>query len=57
MRVPTVYARQATATSGLTADITKTLDFRMVGPTRGGRVTAVAGHAATPGTFYSYNFV
>ncbi|RMH12218.1 MAG: hypothetical protein D6701_13795 [Gemmatimonadetes bacterium] len=28
------------------------LEFRMVGPTRGGRVTAVAGHPATPGRFF-----
>ena len=28
------------------------LDFRMVGPTRGGRVTAVEGHPAHPHTFY-----
>ncbi len=28
------------------------LDFRMVGPSRGGRVTAVAGHRAQPHTFY-----
>ena len=28
------------------------LDFRMVGPARGGRVTAVAGHAGEEGTFY-----
>jgi len=28
------------------------LDYRMIGPYRGGRVTAVAGHAAHPFTFY-----
>jgi len=28
------------------------LDYRYVGPSRGGRVTAVAGHAAHPFTFY-----
>ncbi len=28
------------------------LQYRMVGPTRGGRVTAVAGHADQPSTFY-----
>jgi photosystem II stability/assembly factor-like uncharacterized protein len=28
------------------------LEYRYVGPTRGGRVTAVAGHAAQPETFY-----
>ena len=29
------------------------LRYRMVGPSRGGRVTAVAGHRATPGVFYA----
>ncbi len=28
------------------------LDYRMVGPSRGGRATAVAGHASAEGTFY-----
>ena len=28
------------------------LSYSMVGPSRGGRVTAVAGHRAHPGTFY-----
>ncbi|MGH7447225.1 MAG: WD40/YVTN/BNR-like repeat-containing protein, partial [Longimicrobiales bacterium] len=28
------------------------LEYRYVGPSRGGRVTAVAGHAAQPNTFY-----
>ena len=28
------------------------LDYRMVGPSRGGRVTTVAGHASEEGTFY-----
>lgn len=28
------------------------LEYRMVGPTQGGRVTAVAGHRKQPGTFY-----
>ena len=28
------------------------MDYRMVGPARGGRVTAVAGHPAHPHTFY-----
>lgn len=28
------------------------LDYRMVGPSRGGRVTAVAGHSTEPGIFY-----
>ena len=41
---------------GLAAQVDPSLfsgmDYRMIGPTRGGRVTAVAGHAATPETFY-----
>ena len=28
------------------------MDYRMIGPSRGGRVTTVAGHRAHPGTFY-----
>ncbi|HEX7050141.1 MAG TPA: hypothetical protein VF188_08080 [Longimicrobiales bacterium] len=28
------------------------LEYRMIGPSRGGRVTAVAGHRAQPSTFY-----
>ena len=28
------------------------LEYRMIGPSRGGRVTAVAGHGDLPGTFY-----
>lgn len=28
------------------------LQYRMVGPTRGGRVTAVAGHRDQPSTFF-----
>ena len=28
------------------------LSYRLVGPTQGGRVTAVAGHRSHPGTFY-----
>ncbi|HSJ09107.1 MAG TPA: hypothetical protein VK928_04315, partial [Longimicrobiales bacterium] len=28
------------------------MEYRFVGPIRGGRVTAVAGHAAQPTTFY-----
>jgi photosystem II stability/assembly factor-like uncharacterized protein len=28
------------------------LSYRLIGPTQGGRVTAVAGHRAHPGTFY-----
>lgn len=34
------------------ADLLKKINFRNVGPTRGGRVTSVAGVAQQPGTFY-----
>ena len=33
-------------------ELLKGLEYRSVGPTRGGRATAVAGHAAHPFTFY-----
>ncbi len=33
-------------------DLLDAMRYRSVGPTRGGRVTAVAGHRAQPGTFY-----
>ena len=33
-------------------DLFSGLSYRMVGPSRGGRVTAVAGHRAEPSTFY-----
>ncbi|MCG8462874.1 MAG: hypothetical protein MI919_41845, partial [Holophagales bacterium] len=33
-------------------DLFSALSYRMVGPSRGGRVTAVAGHRAQPSTFY-----
>lgn len=36
----------------LSGDQIHGLDYRMIGPYRGGRVTAVAGHAAHPFTFY-----
>ena len=34
------------------AGLLATMQYRMVGPSRGGRVTAVAGHRSHPGTFY-----
>ena len=34
------------------ADVFEAFEYRNVGPTRGGRVTAVAGTVAAPGTFY-----
>jgi photosystem II stability/assembly factor-like uncharacterized protein len=33
-------------------DLFNELEYRMVGPSRGGRVTAVAGHRSQPSTFY-----
>ena len=46
--VPGAAAQPAAVDTALYRD----LDFRMVGPTRGGRVTAVEGHPAHPRTFY-----
>ena len=34
------------------SDLFGGLEYRMVGPSRGGRVTAVAGHREQPSTFY-----
>ncbi len=34
------------------SDLFSDMQYRMVGPSRGGRVTAVAGHRAQPYTFY-----
>ncbi len=34
------------------ADLIGAMQYRMVGPSRGGRVTAVAGHRSQPSTFY-----
>lgn len=45
---PAAAAQPAPVDTALFRD----LDFRMVGPTRGGRVTAVEGHPAHPQTFY-----
>lgn len=43
---------QAPAGPSLDAKLLGGLKYRMVGPSRGGRVTAVAGHRRQPGTFY-----
>lgn len=40
------------STSGSSAALFDALEYRNVGPTRGGRVTAVAGTVAEPATFY-----
>ncbi len=42
----------ADAPAEVDTSLFRELDFRMVGPTRGGRVTAVEGHPAHPHTFY-----
>ncbi|HSG82545.1 MAG TPA: hypothetical protein VLC48_09860, partial [Gemmatimonadota bacterium] len=45
-------AQSAGANAVYPAQLFQDLDFRYVGPSRGGRVTAVAGHADQPATFY-----
>ncbi|MCZ6757858.1 MAG: hypothetical protein O7C39_06210, partial [Bacteroidetes bacterium] len=52
--VQTSEAQDSTANPNVVVDpsLFADLDFRMVGPTRGGRVTAVAGHGDQPYTFY-----
>ncbi len=46
-------AAQASGPSAPPAsDLWNSLSYRLVGPTRGGRVTAVAGHRAHPSTFF-----
>jgi len=47
-----VAAQSAIEAGGVSPRLLDDLGFRMVGPTRGGRVTAVAGASARPGTFY-----
>ncbi len=48
--IATPLPAQTAASSGPT--VLDGMRYRMVGPSRGGRVTAVAGHPETPGTFY-----
>ncbi|MEQ9401661.1 MAG: hypothetical protein RJQ04_21020 [Longimicrobiales bacterium] len=48
---PTLVEAQAGPTAA-PADVFMDLGYRSVGPSRGGRVTAVAGHRAHPYTFY-----
>lgn len=47
-----VARAQASAGPSVDAKLLAGLKYRMVGPSRGGRVTAVAGHRKQPGTFY-----
>ena len=49
---PAQVRAQADANTVLDPALFKELRFRSVGPHRGGRVTAVAGHRRQPGTFY-----
>lgn len=49
--VPSLSAQQM-ASNNPNPQLLNELTYRMVGPTRGGRVTAVAGHRAHPSTFY-----
>jgi len=47
-----LVAQAPAAAPGIDVKALQALRFRSVGPSRGGRVTAVAGHRAQPGTFY-----
>jgi photosystem II stability/assembly factor-like uncharacterized protein len=49
--LPSVLA-QAPSGAGLDPKLLGGLRYRMIGPSRGGRVTTVAGHRKQPGTFY-----
>ena len=49
---PSLCAQPTSAPGSVDPSLYRDLDFRMVGPTRGGRVTAVEGHPAHPHTFY-----
>jgi len=45
-------AQDSGSMSAVPSDVFQDMSFRSVGPSRGGRVTAVAGHRAHPHTFY-----
>jgi photosystem II stability/assembly factor-like uncharacterized protein len=49
--LPSVLA-QAPSGAGVDPKLLGGLRYRMIGPSRGGRVTTVAGHRKQPGTFY-----
>lgn len=49
---PALFAATDAAMTEVDPKLLGGLKYRMVGPSRGGRVTAVAGHRAKPGTFY-----
>ncbi len=46
------YTAQTRPAHQFSPDLFSDLSYRMVGPSRGGRVTAVAGHRDQPSTFY-----
>ncbi|MDT8369157.1 MAG: hypothetical protein RQ745_08105 [Longimicrobiales bacterium] len=52
LAAPLAAQQVASLQPGPNADLFGGIGYRLVGPTRGGRATAVAGHRAHPGTFY-----
>ncbi|MEX1183726.1 MAG: hypothetical protein WEF86_10870 [Gemmatimonadota bacterium] len=50
LSVPTRATAQSAASIG--SSVLAGMEYRFIGPTRGGRVTAVAGHVAQPTTFW-----
>src|SRR5262245_36857561 len=48
----TASSQTAPPAGAVDPSLYKDLRYRMVGPSRGGRVTAYAGHRRQPGTFY-----
>lgn len=50
--LPCTVAAQEEASPAVDPAFFEDFDFRMVGPSRGGRVTTVAGHVNHPNTFY-----
>ena len=51
-RTAEVYAQDRNPNAAYSPSLFAELEYRYVGPSRGGRVTAVTGHAAQPSTFY-----
>ncbi len=52
LATPAVATAQDAASPEMAPLLLQGMEYRMVGPTRGGRVTTVAGHRAHPSTFY-----
>ena len=50
--VPDAYAQDGDPIAAYAPSLFAELEYRYVGPSRGGRVTAVSGHADQPATFY-----